>query len=65
MNTFLDTPSRTDKNIMISTLLMVIEEIQYLLDNDFIEPSESRWSSPCVLYWNLMGHLTCVQTTVK
>ena len=24
-------------------------EIQYLLDNDFIEPSKSNWSSPCIL----------------
>ena len=25
------------------------EEIQYLLDNHFIEPSQSDWSSPCIL----------------
>ena len=25
------------------------EEVQYLLDNDFIEPSQSDWSSPCIL----------------
>ena len=25
------------------------EEIQYLLENDFIEPSKSEWSSPCIL----------------
>ena len=25
------------------------EEIQYLLNNDFIEPSQSEWSSPCIL----------------
>ena len=25
------------------------EEIQYLLDNDFIEPSQNEWSSPCIL----------------
>ena len=24
-------------------------EVQYLLDNDFIEPSQSNWSSPCLL----------------
>ena len=25
------------------------EEVQFLLDNDFIEPSQSEWSSPCIL----------------
>ena len=25
------------------------EEVQYLLDNDFIETSQSEWSSPCIL----------------
>ena len=25
------------------------EEVQYLLDNDFIEPSQSDWCSPCIL----------------
>ena len=25
------------------------EEIQYLLDNDFTEPSQSDWSSPCIV----------------
>jgi hypothetical protein len=25
------------------------KEIQYLLENDFIEPSKSDWSSPCIL----------------
>ena len=25
------------------------KEVQYLLDNDFIEPSKSAWSSPCIL----------------
>ena len=24
-------------------------KVQYLLDNDFIEPSQSEWSSPCIL----------------
>ena len=41
------------------------EEVQYLLDNDFIEPSQSEWSSPCILVPNLMGHFACVLTTVK
>ena len=27
----------------------LMEEIQYLLDNDFIEPSQSEWSSPCII----------------
>ena len=31
------------------------EEIQYLLDNDFIEPSQRNWSSPCILVPNLDG----------
>ena len=25
------------------------KEVRYLLDNDFIEPSQSEWSSPCIL----------------
>ena len=25
------------------------EEVQYLLENNFIEPSQSQWSSPCIL----------------
>ena len=25
------------------------EEVQYLLDNDFIEPSQSEWTSACIL----------------
>ena len=25
------------------------KEVKYLLDNDFIEPSQSEWSSPCIL----------------
>ena len=27
----------------------ILREVQYLLDNDFIEPSQSEWSSPCIL----------------
>ena len=38
-------------------LQYLIREIQYLLDNDFIEPSQSDWSSPCILVpktrWNI------------
>ena len=26
------------------------EEIQYLLENDFIEPAKSEWSSSCILF---------------
>ena len=26
-----------------------LKNVQYLLDNDFIEPSQSNWSSPCLL----------------
>ena len=25
------------------------QEVKYLLDNDFVEPSKSQWSSPCIL----------------
>ena len=25
------------------------EQVQFLLDNDFIEPSQSEWRSPCIL----------------
>ena len=25
------------------------DEVQYLLDNDSIEPIQSEWSSPCIL----------------
>ena len=34
------------------------EEIQYLLDNDLIEPSQSEWSSPCSLTktgWDILN----------
>ena len=41
------------------------EEVQYLLDNDFIEPSQSEWSSPCILVQNLMELFACVRITVK
>ena len=41
------------------------EEVQYLLDNDFIEPSQSEWSSPCILVPNQTGHLECAQTIEK
>ena len=37
------------------------EEVQYLLDTDFIEPSQIL----VFLYQNLMGHFACVLTTVK
>ena len=43
----------------------ILREVQYLLDNDFIEPRQSEWSSPCILYRNLIGHFACVRTTVK
>ena len=43
----------------------ILREVQYLLDNDFIEPRQSEWSSPCILYQNLMGHFACVRITVK
>ena len=39
------------------------EEIQYLLDNNFIQTSKSAWSSPCILvskpnksYWLCTGY---------
>ena len=28
---------------------MLNAEVHYLLENDFIEPSQSEWSSPCIL----------------
>ena len=27
----------------------LLKEIEYLLENDFMEPSNSSWSSPCIL----------------
>ena len=33
----------------LTKLQYLREEIQYLLDNDFIEPSQSDWSSPSIL----------------
>ena len=44
---------------------MFRDEVQYLLGNDFIEPSQSELSSPCILIQNLMGHFACVRTTVR
>ena len=29
-------------------LQILQEEIQYMLENEFIEPSKSEWSSPCI-----------------
>ena len=43
-------------------LLYIREEIQYLLDNDFIEPSQNDWSSPCILCQNQMEHFVCALT---
>jgi hypothetical protein len=43
----------------------IMEEFQYLLDNDFIESGQSDWSSPCYAEQNLKGHLACIQTTEK
>ena len=39
------------------------EEIQYLLNNDFIEPSQSEWSSPCILVPKRMDHVGCAPIT--
>ena len=51
---------------MIPVKLQILrEEIQYLLDNDFIEPSQSEWSSPCILVPKPDGTFCIVQTTVK
>ena len=30
-------------------LLHLQKEIEYMLENDLIEPSDSEWSSPCIL----------------
>ena len=38
------------------------DEVQYLLDNDFIEPSQS---GVLVVFLCLMGHFACVWTTIK
>ena len=36
------------------------EDFQYLLDNDFIEPSQSEWSSPCILVQKPEGDISHV-----
>ena len=41
------------------------EEIRYLLDNDFIEPSQSDWSSPCILVPNTDGTFRIALTIEK
>ena len=28
---------------------IIRDEVQYMLDYDFIEPSQSEWSSPCII----------------
>ena len=43
------------------------EEIQFLLDNDFIGSIQSDWSSPCVLVRarNRLEHFVCALTIEK
>ena len=42
------------------------DEVKYLLENDFIEPSQSNYSSPCILVpKNQMELIECVLTIVK
>ena len=41
------------------------EENLYLLDNDFIEPSQSDWSSPCILVLKPDGTFRCALTIEK
>ena len=36
------------------------EDFQYLLDHDFIEPSQSDWISPCILVPKPDEHFVCV-----
>ena len=43
---------------------ILIEEVQYLLDNDFIELSQSEWSSPYFLVPNPDG-LFCMCTDYR
>ena len=43
----------------------VREEVQYLLDNDFIEPSQSDWRSPCILVPHQTEHFVCAMTIEK
>lgn len=35
---------------------VMINEIQYMLDNDIIEPSNSHWRSPSLLVLSLIIH---------
>lgn len=44
--------TRTDQiyhDVDVGKQKYVKEEIKYLLENDLIEPSNSSWSSPCIL----------------
>ena len=41
------------------------KEIQYLLHNDFIKPSQSNWSSLCIHCQNQMEHCVCALTIEK
>ena len=41
------------------------EQVQYLLDNDFIEPSQSEWSSPCILVPKPDGTFRKVNSVTK
>ena len=43
----------------------ILREVQYLLDNDLMEPSQSEWSSPCILVPKPGGHFAYVWTIVK
>ena len=41
------------------------EEVEYLLDNDFIDLTSVNGVLLVFLHQNLMGLLACVQTTLK